>query len=61
MRRRFNIKNCCGNCVYATNYTGYDDFDCSQLDHMMRAERFDCDYFKPDKYRYKEVIINGKS
>ena len=49
MSRRFKIKNCCENCVYATNYTGYDDFDCSQLDHMIRAEKFDCDYFKPKK------------
>lgn len=49
MSRRFKIKNCCENCVYATNYTGYDDFDCSQLDRMIRAEKFDCDYFKPKK------------
>ena len=49
MSRRFKIKNCCENCVYATNYTGYDDFDCSKLDHMIRAEKFDCDYFKPKK------------
>lgn len=43
------IENCCENCIHAKNYTGYDDFDCVQLDHMVRAEKFDCDYFKPKK------------
>lgn len=43
------IQNCCKNCIYAENYTGYDDFDCVQLDYMIRAERFDCDHFKPKK------------
>lgn len=45
--RRFKIKNCCENCRYATNYTGYDDFVCGHCGSMLRAERFDCEYFKP--------------
>ena len=49
MSRRFKIKNCCENCVYARNYTGYDDFHCIKLDNIIRAEKFDCDCFKPKK------------
>lgn len=51
MSRRFEIKNCCENCRYATNYTGYDDFVCGHCGSMLRAERFDCEYFKLDKYK----------
>lgn len=47
MSRRFKVKNCCENCVYATNYTGYDDFTCGSCGSMIRAERFDCKDFKP--------------
>ena len=47
MSRRFKVKNCCENCVYATNYTGYDDFTCGSCGSMIRAERFDCNDFKP--------------
>ena len=43
------IQNCCKNCIHAENYTGYDDFNCIQLDHMIRAEKFECDHFKPKK------------
>lgn len=43
------IQNCCKNCIHAENYTGYDDFNCIQLDRMIRAEKFDCDNFKPKK------------
>lgn len=28
MSRRSKVKNCCENCVYAMNYTGYNDFTC---------------------------------
>lgn len=47
MSRRFKVKNCCENCRYATNYTGYNDFVCGHCGSMLRAERFDCKYFKP--------------
>lgn len=47
MSRRFKVKNCCENCRYATNYTSYDDFVCGHCGSMIRAERFDCEYFKP--------------
>lgn len=55
MSRRFKVKNCCENCKYATNYTGYDDFVCGHCGSMLRAERFDCEYFKPSSTEEHEV------
>lgn len=59
MSRRFEIKNCCENCRYATNYTGYDDFVCGHCGSILRAERFDCEYFMA---KYKgDIIMSSRS
>lgn len=55
MSRRFKLKNCCENCRYATNYTGYNDFVCGHCGSMLRVERFDCKYFKPSPLTEHEV------
>ena len=60
MSRRFKVKNCCENCRYATNYTGYDDFVCGHCGSMIRAERFDCEYFKPEGTFVKVTEVTEK-
>ena len=40
--------NCCKNCIYAREYTGYDDFYCDYYDCGRRAEYYNCENFKLD-------------
>lgn len=48
-------ENCCKNCFYAEDYSGYDDHFCKILNHGIRAEVYDC-----DKFRESEVYGDDK-
>lgn len=38
--------NCCKNCVNAKDYSGLNDHFCKVYQHMIRAERYDCEHFR---------------
>ena len=39
------MNNCCENCKYADNYTGYYDFYCLQYKCVIRGEQINCEGF----------------
>lgn len=44
--RRYRVKNCCANCMYAQGYNGYTEFICTSLGHGIRGEQKNCPNFK---------------
>ncbi len=45
--QKMKVQNCCANCEYAKDYTGFDDFLCTSCGYQQRAEQYDCESFKP--------------
>lgn len=59
--RKAKVQNCCANCDYAEDHTGFDDFFCTSCNYWRRTEQYNCKSFKPktdmeiiDKYRKEQ-------